>query len=298
MKTLGISQNFLALEKEHSSFGSSSIVIHPVPYERTVSYGHGTKNGPSAILKASQFVEFYDEETGRELHREKGIATIAPFQTGKLKDESFLAKLHDRTTELIDAQKFVVTLGGEHTITSALVSAHAKRYTNLSVLQFDAHSDLRGEYQGNRYSHACVMARITDFLSPERIVQVGIRAQAIEESEFIRTQGVHTYYAHAIRQGTHTRVLKEWDDFVVDDLTENVYITFDVDGLDPSIMPSTGTPEPNGLLWEEVMRCIRKVARKRRIVGLDVVELAPIAGLHHPDLLTAKLISKILNFAV
>ena len=142
------------------------------------------------------------------------------------------------------------------------------------------------------------MARITDFLSPERIVQVGIRAQAIEESEFIRTQGVHTYYAHAIRQGTHTRGLKEWDDFVVDDLTENVYITFDVDGLDPSIMPSTGTPEPNGLLWEEVMRCIRKVARKRRIVGLDVVELAPIAGLHHPDLLTAKLISKILNFAV
>ncbi len=298
MKTLGIDKNFLALESEFSSFDRSSIVIHPVPFERTVSYGHGTKNGPAAILKASQYVEFYDEETGRELHREKGIASLPPFPVGNLKDEAFLTKLYDRTTELLQTGKFIVTLGGEHTITSALVRAYAKRYENLSVLQFDAHSDLREEYQGNTYSHASVMARVAEFLEPQRIVQVGIRAQAIEEAQFIRAKGVHTYYAHGIRQGAYSRMLKDWEDFVIEDLTENVYITFDVDGLDPSIMPSTGTPEPNGLLWEEAMRCIRKVARRRRIVGFDVVELAPMKGVHHPDLLAAKLVSKILNYAV
>jgi agmatinase len=298
MRTVGVKHNFLGLESDYSKFDTSAVVIHPVPYERTVSYGGGTRNGPAAILQASHYVEFYDEETERELHREKGIATLPPLQPGNMKDEAFLEKLHSKTADMMAEDKFVVTLGGEHTITSACVSAHAKKFPNLTVLQIDAHSDLRGEYDGSKYSHACVMARITDFLSPHRIVQVGIRAQAIEEAEFIKTQGVHTYYAHGIRQGQYTRLLKEWDDFVVEDTTENVYITFDVDGLDPSIMPSTGTPEPNGLHWEEIMRCIRKIAQKRRIVGFDVVELAPMKGVHHPDLLTARLVMKILNYAL
>jgi agmatinase len=142
------------------------------------------------------------------------------------------------------------------------------------------------------------MARVCKFLDPRHLVQVGVRAQCKEEAEFIRDHGINTFYAHDIRRGNYTRVLKYWDDFVVEKLTENVYITFDVGAFDPSIMPAVGTPVPNGLLWDEVMQCIRKITRKRRIVGCDVVELAPIKGLHHADITAAKLVSKILNYAL
>lgn len=297
-KTLPIKSNFLAIEKRHSSFNNSKIVILPAPYERTVSYGGGTKDGPAAILKASQYVELFDEETKREIYAEQGIATLAPLSFAKKKDAAAVQLIHDTVFSLLDKGKFVVTLGGEHTISSGPIAAHLKKYPNLSVLQFDAHSDLRNEYQGNRYSHASVMARVCEFLDPAKVVQVGIRALCKEEAEFIRDRGIRTFYAHELRDGTHTKFLKYWDDAVVDALTESVYITFDVDGFDPSIMPATGTPEPNGLLWAEVMQCLRKVSRKRRIVGFDVVELAPMKGLSHPDLTTAKLISKILNYAL
>ena len=296
--TLDIKSNFLGLERRYSGFDTSKIVILPVPYEATVSYGSGTKHGPSAILKASHQVEFFDEETKREIHAEHGIATLPPVSFGKKKDAEALQILFDAVTELLENGKFVVTLGGEHTISSAPIAAFARKYPTLSVLQFDAHSDLRSEYQGNKYSHASVMARVCEFLDPARLVQVGIRAQCREEAEFIRDHGVNTFYAHDIRSGRHTKLLRYWDDAVVEALTENVYITFDVDGFDPSIMPATGTPEPNGLFWAEVMQCLRKVAQKRRIVGFDVVELAPIKGLHHADLTAAKLVSKMLNYAL
>lgn len=296
--TLGIKSNFLAIENQYSSFESSKIIILPAPYEHTVSYGGGTKHGPQAILTASQYVELYDEETGREIYREHGIATLNPLQFGKKKDAAALQIIFDTVDALVQQGKFVVTLGGEHTISSATIAAHAKKYPNLSVLQFDAHSDLRAEYQGNKFSHASVMARVCEFLDPKRLVQVGIRAQCKEEAEYIRDHGVNTFYAHEIRQGKYTKVFKEWDDVVVDRLTDQVYISFDVDGFDPSLMPATGTPEPNGLFWDEVMRCLKKVGKNKRIVGFDVVELAPIKGLHHPDLTTAKLVSKILNYAL
>lgn len=297
-KTLGIKSNFLAIEDRYSSFSNSKIVILPAPYEQTVSYGGGTKNGPQAILTASQYVELYDEETGREIYQQHGIATVAPLQFGKKKDTEALQLIFDTVHDLLEKGKFVVTLGGEHTISSATVAAHAKKYPNLSVLQFDAHSDLRNEYQGNKFSHACVMMRVCEFIDPKRVVQVGIRAQCKEEAEYIRDNGVNTFYAHEIRQGKYTKIFKYWDDIVVERLTDSVYITFDVDGFDPSIMPATGTPEPNGLYWDEVMRCIKKVGKAKRIVGFDVVELAPMKGLHHPDLTTAKLVSKILNYAL
>jgi agmatinase len=286
------------LDMRHSAYETSKIVILPAPYEHTVSYGGGTKKGPEAILKASHYVEFFDEETKREIYKEHGIATLIPLALKDKKDESALQLIYDNVLHLVERQKFVVTLGGEHTISSATIAAYAKLFTNLSILHFDAHSDLRADYLGNKYSHASVMARVCEFLDPKRLVQVGIRAQCKEEAEFIRDNGIHTFYAHEIRQGKYTRLLKYWDDFVVDNLTEDVYISFDVDAFDPSIMPATGTPEPNGLYWDEVMQCIRKVARKRTIVGLDVVELAPIKDLHHADLTAAKLISKILNYAL
>ena len=297
-RTLDTTSNFLGIEKEFSTFEKSKIVILPAPYESTVSYGAGTKNGPAAILHASQHVEYFDEETKREIHAERGIATLAPVEFAKKKDAAAIQFLHDVVSDLLANDKFVVTLGGEHTISAAPIAAYAKKHQDLSVLQFDAHSDLRTEYLGNKYSHASVMARVCEFLDPKRLVQVGVRAQAKEEAGFIRDNGVNTYYAHEIRSGKHTRLLKYWDDAAIDNLTDHVYITFDVDAFDPSIMPATGTPEPNGLFWAEVMQCLRKLAQRKKIVGFDVVELAPIKGLHHPDLTAAKLVSKMLNYAL
>lgn len=298
MKTLGIRSNFLAIESAHSRFDASRIVILPVPYERTVSYGGGTKHGPDGILKASHYVEFYDEETGREVFRELGIATLPPFATGRRKDRDFLAGLRTMTASLLEREKFVLTLGGEHTISQAPIAAFAARYPDLSVLQIDAHSDLRSEYRGSPYSHASVMARVCEIIPPRRLVQVGIRAQCIEEAVFIRERGVQTHYAHEIRNDAYTRGSKRWDDHAIDALTEHVYVSFDVDGLDPSIMPATGTPEPNGLFWDETMRLLRKLGERRRVVGCDIVELAPMKGLHHPDLTAAKLASKMINYFV
>lgn len=298
VKVLDKKKNFLGLEKQYSTFETSKIVVIPIPYEHTVSYGSGTKNGPEAILKASQYVEFFDEETKREIYKEHGIATLPPLVLEKKTDESALQLIYDTVLDTIQRQKFVVALGGEHTISSAVIAAYAKLFPNLSILHFDAHSDLRSEYLGNKYSHASAMARVCEFLDPHKLVQVGIRAQCKEEAEFIRDRGVNTYYAHEIRRGGYTKVLKYWDDYVVEKLTDTVFISFDVDAFDPSIMPATGTPEPNGLFWDEVVQCIRKVARKRKIIGLDVVELAPIKILPHADMTAAKLISKILNYAL
>ncbi len=297
-KTLDNKSNFLGLEKEQSSFETSKIAILPVPYEHTVSYGGGTKGGPAAILKASRFVETFDEETKRDIAQEHGIATLSPLEFGKKRDAPAMQLLHDAVADILGKEKFVVTLGGEHSISAPVIAAFAKRYSDVSVLHFDAHSDLRSEYEGSKYSHASVMARVCEFLDPKELVQVGIRAQSREEAEYIRDNGVNTFYAHEIREGKYTRVLKYWDDAVVEKLSDHVYITFDVDALDPSIMPATGTPEPNGLFWHETIQCIRKVGRRHRIVGFDVVELSPIKGLHHPDLTAAKLVSKILNCAL
>jgi agmatinase len=298
MKTLGISANFLAIEDASSRFATSRVVVLPVPYERTVSYGGGTKRGPAAILKASHYVELYDEETRREVYRELGIATLPPFPTGKKKDKAFLKELEALTAKLLKAGKFVLTLGGEHTISQAPVAAYAKAYPGLSVLQIDAHSDLREEYQGSPYSHASVMARVCEIIDPKRLVQVGIRAQCIEEAAFIRREGVTTLYAHEIRGGKYNAGTRSWEDYAIDQLSEHVYVSFDVDGLDPSVMPATGTPEPNGLTYDEAMRLLKKVGERRNVVGCDIVELAPMKGLHHPDLTSAKLASKMINYFV
>ena len=294
-KTLGIQSNFLGIEDEYSSFEKSKIVVVPVPYERTVSYGSGTKLGPRAILEASHYVEFYDEETGREVYKELGIATLEPLTLTKKSDEVALNFIYETARSLIQEKKFIITLGGEHTISQATIAAFSKKYSDLSVLQIDAHTDLRMEYQGNKFSHACVMARVCEFLDPRRLVQVGIRAQCIEEAEYIRDHGIATLYAHEIREGKYTKIMKYWEDFAIEKLTEHVYVTFDVDGLDPSIMPATGTPEPNGLFWQETMTLLSKLGKRKKVVGCDVVEFSPLKGLHYPDVTAAKLISRMTN---
>ncbi len=293
-KVLNTKQNFLDIKKEHSLFENSKIVVLPCPYEATVSYGGGTKNGPKAILDASHYVEFYDEEFDREMHNEVGICTLAPINFNKKKNELAMKLIFENAKKIISRDKFLLTLGGEHTISQALIKSHLEKYPNISVLQFDAHSDLRMSYQGNKYSHASVMARVCEFLAPDKLFQVGIRAQCIEESVFIKENGVNTYYAHKIRNWSKR---KSWQEEIVEKLSDDVYVSFDVDGFDPSIMPSTGTTEPNGLLWQEVMDLLWLIGKKRKIVGADVVEFSPIKNLHYPNETAAKLVYKILNVA-
>jgi agmatinase len=292
MKVESIKKNFLAIEESISSYKKSEIAILPVPFEKTVSYGKGTKKGPAAILQASHYVEFYDEEFDRELVFEKGICTLHPLDFNEMSIKKSLMLIYKTVLKLIDDGKFVVTLGGEHSISSAPARAHFERYENLSVLHFDAHSDLRDSYEGSVYSHASALARVADFTTD--IVQVGIRAQCIEESKFIKNNKIKTYYARGIRTGKYG---KDWQKSVIGDLKENVYVTFDVDAFDPSIMPSTGTPEPGGLFWDETINLLKAVGEKKNIVGFDVVELAPVKGSPSSDYTAAKLVYKILNCA-
>jgi len=295
VKTLGTSKNFLQIEAKHSGLANSAIAVVSAPYEHSVSYGSGTALGPKAILDASAYVEFYDDETRRELCFDVGIATLQPISFGKSVNASALKLIETKIDALLDMKKFVVTLGGEHTISAAPIASHLRTYPKMSVLQFDAHSDLRQEYQGSKFSHACVMARVAELMPPSNITQVGIRAQCIEEAQMIKQKKINTFYASGIRTGKYG---KDWIDSVVKSLKKEVYITFDVDALDPAIMPSTGTPEPDGLWYHEAIEVVRRVrASGRRIVGLDVVELSPVKGVHHPDLTAARLVYKILNLA-
>jgi agmatinase len=295
MKTLGSKKNFLAIDSDHSSLESSKIAIVSAPYEHTVSYGGGARNGPRAVLDASAYVEFYDDEFERELCFDAGIATLRPIDFSDRVDRKALDLIEEQVGHLLEMGKFVVTLGGEHTISTAPILAHLHRYPAMSLLHFDAHSDLRDSYEGSKYSHASFAARVAERIDPARISQVGIRAQCIEEARFIREKGIGTFYANAIRRGVHG---ENWQQSVVDTLGEEIYITFDVDYFDPSIMPATGTPEPDGFLYSETLDLFRALLKSgKRIIGFDVVELAPMKGLSHPDLLTARLIYKILNFA-
>ena len=293
MKTLGTRNNFLAIEPKYSTMANARIAVLPAPYERTTTYGKGTRGGPRAILSASAFVEFYDDEFDRELVFDGGIATLSRIQFGKLAGPKAIALIRKQVDALLEKGKFVVTLGGEHTISLAPITAHLAKYPNLSVLHFDAHSDLRQAYEGTPYSHASVMARVIEHLDPRRLVQVGIRAQCIEESRLIKEKGINTFFAYQMYNGS----MPGWQDRVVESLTEDVYVSFDLDALDPAILPSTGTPEPNGMFWPETMSLLRKVGERRRIVGCDVVELAPPMGPKHSEITAAKLTYKLMNYA-
>ncbi len=290
-----IKKNFLGLEEEFSNYENSLITILPVPYEMTTSYGRGTARGPKAILDASHYVEFFDEELNRELcfEKGKGICSLHPVSFKDIKGKQALDLIHDRVKNLIDDKKFVVTLGGEHSISSPVIRAHFDSFQELSVLHFDAHSDLREEYEGSKYSHASFAARVSEFTTD--ITQVGIRAQCREEYDFIKEQKINTFYAFEIRSGKYG---DDWQSKVIDTLKENVYITFDVDYFDPSLMPSTGTPEPDGFYWNETMKLLKMLGEKRKVTGFDVVELSPKKEFHYPDFLTAKLIYKMLNYFI
>jgi agmatinase len=293
MKVYTEKKNFLALDKEFSSYKDSYITILPVPYESTTSYGKGTALGPAAILDASHYVEFFDEELNCELCFEKRISTLRALDLEKRKGKKAVEYIRKVIQELINDGKYVVTLGGEHTIAIAPIKAHFSFDKDISVLQFDAHSDLRDRYEGKRYSHACFAARIAEFTT--NITQLGIRAQCKEEYNFIKEKKINTFYAFEIRDGKYGN---NWQQAVIDSLKEKVYVTFDIDYFDPSLMPSTGTPEPSGFFWNETIKFLKTLGQERKVIGFDVVELTPIKGFSSPDYLAAKLIYKMLNYFV
>lgn len=281
-----ILDNYAALPEKFSNYNKSKVVILPVPYEGTVTYGKGASKGSKAIIEASKNMELYDIELGKEIC-ETGIHTLKELKCEK-QPEKVIEQIYTESKKLISDNKFIVMLGGEHSITTGLVKAHKEKVNNLSVLQIDAHSDLRQSYDGSIYSHACVMRRIFDMKIP--FVQVGIRSQDIEEAEFIKKNNLKLFYAKDIHNNDN------WIKEAISRLTENVYITIDLDGLDPSIMSSTGTPEPGGLLWYQTLKFLREVAKEKNVVGFDVVELSPVKGNYAPDFLAAKLIYKLIGY--
>ncbi|MCL2039342.1 MAG: agmatinase [Bacteroidetes bacterium] len=293
MKTLNSIKNFLAIEEEFSNYNDSKIVIVSVPYEHTVSYGGGTSNAPASIIEASGYVEFYDDEFGTEICFSEKIATLEPLNITNCYDSEMLSKVGSEIDKLLADDKFVVTLGGEHTISIAPIKSHFKKYPSMSLLHFDAHSDLRDEYQGSKYSHASFMSRVVEFFPAEKIVQVGIRAQCIEESIFIKENKINTFYASAIRRGLHGT---DWQKKIASVLEDEIYITFDVDYFDPSLIPTTGTPEPDGFLYNETLEIFRQIRESgKKIIGFDVVELSPVSTIFHTDFTIARLIYKLLN---
>ena len=287
-------RNFLSLPEEWSVLDRSRVVILPVPYEHTTSYGKGTASGPASVLDASGQVELYDEELDAEIYRVAGgIATVEPMEFHSF-DAAAIGSIEERVHGLIEKGKTVVCIGGEHSISIGAVRAHSRRYPDLSVLQLDAHSDLREEYEGNRYSHACVMARVYEF--NKNIVQVGIRSQCREEADFIRQKSINMFYAFDLKSRRYGEDQYAWHDAVIGCLRENVYLTIDCDFFDPGLMPAVGTPEPGGFGWHETISFLRSLAERRRIVGFDITELSPIPGLIHPQFVMAKLIYRLIGY--
>ena len=269
-----------------TNFAQSRVVVLPVPLDRTTSYVAGTRNGPHEILVASSHMELWDEETESDVHS-IGIYTMAEMEFPFATIDEVMDEIQRVADEIVSRDKFIFVLGGEHSITPPVVRAVARKYPKLSVLQLDAHADLRDTFMGTPHNHACAMRRV---LEHAKTTQVGIRSLSPEEAEAIPSLNTTIFYDHNMRQDP------QWMDRVVDSLNENVYLSIDVDGLDPSIMPATGTPEPGGLGWREALTLLRKVAEKRTIVGCDLVELAPMAGMVAPNFLCAKLVYKILSY--
>ncbi len=290
MKGLTTDENFLGIEDENLySYKNAKYVIQQVPYEHTSSYLQGSARGPAAIINASHFVEFYDEELDVETLITNPIATIAPIEFGDKIDAEAIALIEEHTTALLNDNKFVVSLGAEHTVTLGFVKAFMKKFESITVLQFDAHSDLRLSYHDNIYSHASVMARIHEL--GLNLTQIGIRAQCKQESDLIKASpDINTFYAHQIRANPN------WMDEAIATLTDNVYISIDADGFDPSIVPSVGTAEPGGLYWEETLAFLRKVINAKNVIGFDVVEIAPIEGQILSEYAMAKLVYRLIGY--
>jgi agmatinase len=275
--------DFGFLPEEYCDQEKSEIVIIPVAYDGTSTWIKGADKGPEAIIEASSNMELYDIETDSEVYK-RGIFTEIAIE-GDISTKEMVEAVKETVRYYLEDNKFTVVIGGEHSVSIGSFRAHAKKYDDLTILQLDAHLDLRDEYQGSKYNHACVMSRAKE-LCP--LVQVGIRSMDSSEKQFMDKENI--FFAKDIHNKS------DWIEKAVSKLSEKVYITIDLDVFDPSIMPSTGTPEPGGLLWYEVLGFLKTVFRERQVVGFDVTELCPNPSNKAPDFLAAKLIYKLLSY--
>ncbi|HTZ40171.1 MAG TPA: agmatinase [Syntrophales bacterium] len=278
--------NFGGIDPTYASLDRAAFVVVPVPYDLTTTYQGGARKGPSAILEASCNMELYDEELQTEPFR-AGIHTLPPLEAVAAGPEGMLERVEEEISGILDEEKIPVLLGGEHSVTLGAVRALKKRNPRLSVLHLDAHADMRDSYQGTPYSHACIGRRMKEICP---VVQVGIRSMSAEEAAFLRKGSVSVFTAAQLRKD------RSWIAKVLRCLSKQVYVSVDLDAFDPSIMPATGTPEPGGMLWHEVLDLMREVCKRRQVVGFDIVELAPIPGMVAPDFLAAKLAYRMMGY--
>lgn len=279
--------NFAGLTPPDNSLERAKVVILPVPYDSTTEWHSGAREGPQAIITASRYLELYDVELQREIYK-VGIHTLAEVQPLLDSPKKMIRRVFRIAKELANQSKFTVMLGGEHSLTLAMVQALREKFKDLCVLQLDAHADLRDQYQGTRYSHACIMRRVSE-LCP--VVQVGVRSLSLEEQEFISRNSMRLFGGIP---GSYSSSAGE----IVTSLNNEVYISIDLDVLDPSIMPAVGTPEPGGMQWHELLNLLRLVANGRRVVGFDIVELCPREGPVSCSFTAAKLAYKLIGYAV
>jgi agmatinase len=279
-------KNFGGLPKEFSGYDKAKVAVLPIPFDQSVSWQRGASKGPSAIIEASAQVELYDIETDSEVYKQ-GIFTAKPIKAENSKQ--LLKQAYDITSSFLKDQKFVITLGGDHSISIGPITAHRDYFGEFSVLHLDAHADMRDSYDGNKYSHASIMARVKEL--GVNIVAVGIRSMEITEKSAWKKGNLF------LAADLYNRQEEDWINEVVKKLGKKVYISFDVDVFDSSLMSSTGTPEPGGLNWYQVTHLLRAVCNKKHsVIGADVVELAPISSNKAPDFLIAKMIYKFLSY--
>ena len=278
-----ISNNYGGLEKKYSSYNNANIVILPIPFDKTSTWGKGADKGPMAIIEASKNMELYDIETSSEVYQ-KGIFTAKPIKENN--SVNMVEQAYKITKKFLNDKKFVVTLGGEHSVSYGPIKAFAKKYEDLSILHLDAHSDRRESYEGTKFSHACIMARAEEIV--DNVVSVGIRSLDVTELPVLKKDKI--FFAEQIIHSA------DWMEKVIKQLSGQVYITIDLDVFDPTHLPSTGTPEPGGLDWYTVLKLLRLVIENKEVVGCDVVELAPNKQEKSSDFLATKLIYKILSY--
>ena len=280
---MSTSKNYAGISDEFAQLEKSKIILIPVPYDGTSTWGKGADKGPEAFLEASENMELYDIETDSEVYKQ-GIHLTEPI-TENSSPEAMVNEVHNITKDFIKRNKFVTLFGGEHSISIGSIRAFNECFDNLTVLQIDVHADLRESYEGTKYNHACAVYEASQTTN---LVQVGIRSMDVIEKTVMDEE--KTFFAHDMVADEY------WSDKVIEAMTENVFITLDLDAFDPSIMPSTGTPEPGGLLWYETLEFLKQVFEDKNVVGFDIVELCPNKNDKSSDFLAAKLYYKMLSY--
>ncbi|MBN2283260.1 MAG: agmatinase [Deltaproteobacteria bacterium] len=279
--------NFGGIGVEHAALETARFVVLPVPYDLTSTYMAGSRKGPAAILEASANMELFDDELRKETFR-AGIHTLPPLEADARGPGFMVERVQKAVEEILDGDRVPILLGGEHSVTIGAVHAMKERYPSISVLHLDAHADMRESYQGSPFSHACVARRIVETCP---IVQVGVRSMSVEEAEYVSDNNIMQVSPDNMDGEP------QWVKKICDNLSNDVYVSLDLDVFDPAIMPATGTPEPGGMNWKEVIRLISEVSLSCHICGFDVVELCPIPGMIAPDFLAAKLVYRIIGYA-